>query len=449
MKTTKSNILSGLTYALSVIGCLSVASCADNGNYIEKDSSIKSESDNSKYDENNYSFNTISLWGSEAAVVDKGDYYIFQGDIHLLKEDLIQTRGAARIDRRWPNNKVYYSVDGIPAIYTKYIYRAIEWIENGSYIDMVPRYNEGDYIQFNFLDQNEWSAYSDYVGRKGGTQTINLSREAIISVGTIAHEICHAIGMYHEMSRTDRDNYIRINFEGMDEDTRYQYKTYAEMNQNGVNVGSFDFGSIMMYSSGEVMYKLDNSYIRSQRDSLSNTDMLTLATLQPIGDQFKFFDPYGYNEPYDSDYEYRRTKIIQCPEGAKIDFKFQYNYKPTSSNLGGYTVDDFNVRTIISIINRNTNQEVYSKEIPLGVTTTWTDIYLRGINIPQGGFTTKVTLIGSVKGTSTSDKLNALKRVMYNPSVYLHLDKVEIKGVNKHIPNEFGNDDRIFTFISI
>ena len=49
--------------------------------------------------------------------------------------------------------------------------------------------------------------------------------------------------MYHEMSRTDRDNYIRINFEGMDEDTRYQYKTYAEMNQNGVNVGSFDFGS--------------------------------------------------------------------------------------------------------------------------------------------------------------------------------------------------------------
>lgn len=52
MKTTKSNILSGLTYALSVIGCLSVASCADNGNYIEKDSSIKSESDNSKYDEN-------------------------------------------------------------------------------------------------------------------------------------------------------------------------------------------------------------------------------------------------------------------------------------------------------------------------------------------------------------------------------------------------------------
>ena len=61
MKTTKSNILSGLTYALSVIGCLSVASCADNGNYIEKDSSIKSESDNSKYDENNYSFNTTLI----------------------------------------------------------------------------------------------------------------------------------------------------------------------------------------------------------------------------------------------------------------------------------------------------------------------------------------------------------------------------------------------------
>ena len=62
MKTTKSNILSGLTYALSVIGCLSVASCADNGNYIEKDSSIKSESDNSKYDENNYSSRKRIHW---------------------------------------------------------------------------------------------------------------------------------------------------------------------------------------------------------------------------------------------------------------------------------------------------------------------------------------------------------------------------------------------------
>lgn len=51
------------------------------------DNSIKAdylnENDSEKYDENNYEFNTIQLWGSELAVVDCGDYYKFQGDIHL------------------------------------------------------------------------------------------------------------------------------------------------------------------------------------------------------------------------------------------------------------------------------------------------------------------------------------------------------------------------------
>lgn len=447
MRTVKSKKIICFSYVLAIVGCVTVFSCTDEKSNIENHQGLKSDFDSAKYDEKNYSFNTINLWGSEAAVIDKGDHYIFQGDIHLSKEDLIQTRGAGRIDRQWPNNKVCYSVDGIPNAYVNYIYEALAWIENGSYIDMSPRYNEKDYIQFHFLDQDEWLASSDYIGRKGGVQNIKLSRNAIVSVGTIVHEICHAIGMYHEMCRTDRDNYVRINFEGMDENTRYQYKTYAERNENGVNIGNFDFGSIMMYSSNGVMYKLDNSYIRSQRDSLSYTDMLTLAALQPLGDDFKFFAPLGYDEPYDSDFEYRRSKILQCPEGAKIDFKFQYNFKPSSNIFGGYTIDDFDVRTIISIVNRNTNKEIYLKEILLNVTTTWTDIYLRDVNIPQGGFTVQVTLIGKVKGTSTSAKLDVLRRVMYEPSVYLHLDKAVIKGVNKHIPNEFGNDDRSLTFI--
>lgn len=406
--------------------------------------------DDPKYDENNYSFNTINLWGSEAAVVDKGDHYVFQGDIFLAKEDLdsVQTRGAAILNRSWPNNKVYYSTEGITSqVYLNSIQKAIERIENGSYIDMEERNGQSDYIQFLSADLGRTIiGSSDYIGRKGGKQTLTMNEGYLNSVGTITHEICHHLGMFHEQCRTDRDNYIRINFEGMSEIDRAQYKKYSEQGYTGVDVGTFDFGSIMLYSSNGCMTKLDGSTFVGQRDSLSYTDMRTLALLQPIS-QFKFFDPAGYNPPYNSDYEYRRTKSLQCPEGANLDFKFQYKYNPTS--LGGYSIEDFDVRTIISITNRLSGREVYHTEIPLSQSPTWTESYIRNVNIPQGGFNVSVTLKGSVKGTSSALKLLVLKSLMYTPMVYLYLDKAIINGVQKPIPNDVGNPDRNDTFISI
>lgn len=42
------------------------------------------------------------MFGHEAAMIDAGDYYIIQGDIHLSKEDIgsPQTRGARRLGTR-------------------------------------------------------------------------------------------------------------------------------------------------------------------------------------------------------------------------------------------------------------------------------------------------------------------------------------------------------------
>lgn len=90
---------------------------------------------NDKYDENKYKFNLINLWGSKAAVVDKGGYYLFQGDILLKKHELdtLSTRGAARIDKRWDNNKVYYVLSGFPSQYSANIFSAMANIEENSY----------------------------------------------------------------------------------------------------------------------------------------------------------------------------------------------------------------------------------------------------------------------------------------------------------------------------
>lgn len=439
---------------IALIVCFNFFSCS---NEIEE-SGIKSKVDDvAKYDEKNYSFKTIDLWGSEAAVVDAGDYYIFQGDIHIDKKDVDKpvTKGAGVLNRRWPNNIVYYTLSGSPSN-TQPLFEAMTHIEQRSYLTFKPRLeNEKNYIKINYINSDEWKASSDYIGMKGGEQNLKISK-ASWSRGTIIHELCHALGMYHEQCRSDRDQFVRIDFSGMSSDDRHQYKTYIERGENGRDFGNYDFSSIMHYSSWlgdrEVMWRLDGSLIYANRDHLSEGDIATLASLQSgtIG-YGTFYDPLGYNQPYDGDYECRRSKFLRFPEGGDIAFRFQYKYNPSSSTLGEYSIGDFNMNVIVSILNNDTNREVYTRTIPLSQTSSYIDINIPQINIRSGLYTTRVRLVGSVNGISNSSKLSVLRRLMFNPMVYLHLSSFKVNGNSLTIPSTYSYDAtlRRLTFISI
>lgn len=449
MKKQKLKFLLMMTCTALVV--TSLLSCVDTDNV-----DIQEKVDNAKYDENNFTFNTIKLWGSEAAVIDEGDYYIFQGDIFINKEDLLayETRGAGRLDRRWPDNIIHYSFADVPDNYTTYLYAAMAEIERNSYLTFTPRTNQSDYISINYKNSTTWTANSDFIGKKGGKQNINLSTNAIQIKGTIIHELCHAIGLYHEQCRADRDKYVNIDFSTMNDSEKYQFKTYTELGHSGLDIGTFDFISIMLYDSWMngryVMTKKDGSYFNSQRLGLSLGDVAALVKIQGA-EKYGFYDPIGHNPPVDSPYEYIRSKYLRCPEETKVRFRFQHKYNVAASVLGGFSLTDFDLKAVVNIVDNRANRVVYSKEIPITYTSTYKDLYLPEIVVPQGFYTTKLTLKGVVNGQSSASKLSVLQRLMYNPLLYLHLDNVVINGNNVLIPSStsYPVNERRTTFIDL
>ncbi|XP_024151996.1 high choriolytic enzyme 2-like [Oryzias melastigma] len=105
-------------------------------------------------------------------------------------------------------------------------------------IRFVRRTNEYDFISV--VSRN--GCYSE-LGRKGGQQELSLNKRGCMYGGIVQHELNHALGFQHEQTRSDRDGYVRINWQNIIPASAYNFNKHDTNNLNT----PYDYSSIMHY----------------------------------------------------------------------------------------------------------------------------------------------------------------------------------------------------------
>ena len=172
---------------------------------------------------------------------------IVLGEANELANYSLETQGVARDKQtyRWPGAVVPYTINAdVSATGVANINSAIAHYNANTIVRLVPRNaaKHPDYVEFR--RGSKPNVCSSSVGRKGGKQNINLTSSGSCSVGTIIHEIGHAIGLWHEQSREDRNNHVSIQWQNIKDGYASQFKQHIT---NGFDVCSYDYASIMHY----------------------------------------------------------------------------------------------------------------------------------------------------------------------------------------------------------
>ena len=97
-----------------------------------------------------------------------------------------------------------------------------------------------NYIVFKSGDGGCWS----YLGMIGGPQTVNLGGKICWDLSTTEHELMHAIGFWHEQSRYDRDDFVKVFYENIQDGFQGQFSKRNRLDDLGFK---YDYRSIMHY----------------------------------------------------------------------------------------------------------------------------------------------------------------------------------------------------------
>ena len=130
-----------------------------------------------------------------------------------------------------------------------------------------------------------------YVGHQSCRfeQVITIGRSCT-SLPAIIHEIGHTVGFWHEQSRPDRDEYIRVLHNNIVSAFKSNFDLLPNTSINSLGIG-YDYNSIMQYkeytfgkNGKKTLEALDTSIPLGRAVELSKLDILQTNLLYKCGE---------------------------------------------------------------------------------------------------------------------------------------------------------------------
>ncbi|MFN0301173.1 MAG: M12 family metallopeptidase [Burkholderiales bacterium] len=195
---------------------------------------------------------------------------IYQGDVDLGAVEEMERLSAQFTDRsvtyaqvakdtRWPGAVVPYVIESnkLSSAHIDAINLAIRHFQERTVLRFVQRRRQASYIVFTGSNDDGSCGLSTGIGRQGSqthgyTGFPQFIKLRCADQRTSIHEMGHAIGLFHEHTRCDRDDYININWPNVDDPDQF-YRECALAwwkdiyRPDSYRSGPYDYASVMHY----------------------------------------------------------------------------------------------------------------------------------------------------------------------------------------------------------
>ena len=277
------------------------------------------------------------------------------GENQPTVKPIIRAIVRAGDELRWPRGEIPYVIQSI--------------LPNQQRVsDAIQHWEERTPIRFIRRDENNSRYYPNYVefrrpvndkgepilgqcsspvGMMGwGEQTIFLSDDC--STGSAIHEIGHTAGLWHEQSREDRDDFIRIIWDNIIPDMQFNFSQHIV---DGDDVGPYDYCSIMHYDAWA--FSIDDKTrnkptieVKQRGYPCGNEDRIGQTDVLSNGDIAAAAEMYGNLTPIVTQYTDGKLEVFTIGSDGKLYHKLQKSansneWEPSNTKQGNQEIQNW------------------------------------------------------------------------------------------------------------